>query len=221
MEESSKSLREVVETRMDSFLQIKKGKQLFEGSVIYEEGDLIEAVFPEITEVVVGDQLPCLMTDNYETISNFEAVVVAKEKNRLFLFHSPTVIEFREQRRRYPRFDVDMSGWIRYKADPGQHRFSLHTQRVALINLSLGGLALRVDRPIPREQTITFSTELYGRHREDGVVLAELQVIHERMEGGFYFYGCKIVRIQARYFHALRKYILQRQLEERRHFLPE
>lgn len=201
---------------MESFLQIKKGKQFFEGSVTYEEGDLIEVVFQDALEVVVGDQLPCLLTDNYETISNFEAVVIAKQKNRLFLFHSPTMIEYREQRRRYPRFDVSLDAWTQCNSVPGQGSFSIYTQRVELTNLSLGGVALRADKPIPHEEQLIFSTELYGRQRKDGVVRAELQVIHERKDKESYYYGCKIIGIHARYFHTLRKYILERQLEERR-----
>lgn len=65
---------------MESILQIKRDNRMIEGQVTYEEGDLIEAVFPSLLDVTVGDQLPCLMTSDYETISNFEAVVVAKEK---------------------------------------------------------------------------------------------------------------------------------------------
>lgn len=99
---------------MESIIQIRKGNQLVEGHVTYEEGDLIEAVFPQHLDVTVGDQIPCLLTADYETISNFEAVVVARDKNRLFLFHSPTASEFREQRRRYPRFDMEVKGWIQY-----------------------------------------------------------------------------------------------------------
>ncbi|USG64849.1 PilZ domain-containing protein [Brevibacillus ruminantium] len=202
---------------MESFLQIKKGKQLFEGNVTYEEGDLIEVVFPDDLEVSVGDQLPCLLTDNYETISNFEAVVLAKEKNRVFLFHSPTVVEYREQRRRYPRFDVNLSAWVQCKLTSAHGRLPLHAQRVQLTNLSLGGLALRTEKQLACENKFILSTELYGRGRSDGAIQVEVQVIHQRMEKDTYHYGCKIVGIQSRYFHTLRKYILERQLEERRH----
>jgi c-di-GMP-binding flagellar brake protein YcgR len=201
---------------MESILQIRKGKQLFEGSVTYEEGDLIEAVFPDQVEVTVGDQLPCLRTSNYDTISNFEAVVLAKERNRLFLFHSPTVLEFREQRRRYPRFDMDVKGWIQYQpVDPAVDNVFSY-QKVDLVNLSLGGLAIRTNKPVPGKRKLFFYVELYGRNRADGIVQAELQVIHERVEGPHYFYGCKIVGISSRYFLTLRKYLLQRQLAERR-----
>ncbi|MFD2369135.1 PilZ domain-containing protein [Brevibacillus sp. GCM10020057] len=187
-----------------------------EGNVTYEEGDLIEAVFPGLTDVTVGDQLPCLLTIDYESVINFEAVVVAREKNRLFLFHSPTATEFREQRRRYPRFDMDLKGWIQYPSKEPDSLFSVHSQMVDLVNLSLGGLAFRMDKSIPEEQSIIFSAELYGRNRPDGVIKAELKVIHERIEGPHHLFGCTINGINARHFHNLRKYILQRQLEERR-----
>ncbi|UYZ13015.1 PilZ domain-containing protein [Brevibacillus sp. WF146] len=206
---------------MESILQIRKGKQLFEGSVTYEEGDLIEAVFPDQVEVTVGEQLPCLRTSNYDTISNFEAVVLAKERNRLFLFHSPTVLEFREQRRRYPRFDMDVQGWIQYQSVDPAAANAFSYQKVDLVNLSLGGLAIRTNKPVPDERKLFFYVELYGRNRADGIVQADLQVIHERVEGPHYFYGCKIVGISSRYFHTLRKYLLQRQLAERRMIQPE
>lgn len=201
---------------MESILQIKQGNRMFEGSVTYEEGDLIEAVFPTKMEVAVGDQLPCLLTQDYETISNFEAVVVAKEQNRLFLFHSPTVVEFREQRRRYPRFDMNLKGWIQYRTQKPASLFSVCSQMVDLVNVSLGGLAFRSDKPIPCEQPVYFSAELYGRNRPDGIIKTELKVLHERVEGSHYLFGCTIKGISARHFHNLRKYLLQRQLEERR-----
>lgn len=201
---------------MESILQIKKGNKMFEGNVTYEEGDLIEAVFPDQVDVTVGEQLPCLLTIDYESINTFEAVVVAKEKNRLFLFHSPTVVEFREQRRRYPRFDMEVKGWIQYPSQEPDSVLSVYSLMVDLVNLSLGGLAFRADKAIPKEQLILFSAELYGRNRPDGVIKAELVVIHERIEGPHHLYGCTIKGINARHFHNLRKYILQRQIEERR-----
>ncbi|KQL44926.1 glycosyltransferase [Brevibacillus choshinensis] len=201
---------------MESILQIKKGNRMIEGNVTYEEGDLIEAVFPCQVDVTVGDQLPCLLTIDYESVNNFEAVVVAKENNRLFLFHSPTAVEFREQRRRYPRFDMELKGWIQYPSKEPDSLFSVYSQMVDLVNLSLGGLAFRSDKPIPEEQPILFSAELHGRNRPDGVIKAELQVIHERIEGRHHMLGCTIKGINARHFHNLRKYILQRQIEERR-----
>jgi c-di-GMP-binding flagellar brake protein YcgR len=201
---------------MDTILQIKTGKKLYEGNVTYEEGDLIEAVFADKPELSVGDQLPCLMTSNYETISNFEAVVIAKDENRVFFFHSPTALEFREQRRRYPRFDMDVKGWIQLgSADPAE-RFAVCNHMVDLINLSLGGLAIRTDRQLPLDSEPLFFVELYGRNCPDGLIRASLQIIHERIENSHYYYGCKIKTIRSRYFHNLRKYILQRQLEERR-----
>ncbi|GED59649.1 PilZ domain-containing protein [Brevibacillus formosus] len=201
---------------MESIIQIRKGNRVIEGHVTYEEGDLIEAVFPGPLDVTVGDQIPCLLTADYETISTFEAVVVAKDKNRLFLFHSPTAAEFREQRRRYPRFDMEVKGWIQYPTQEPDSFFSVYSQMVYLVNLSLGGLAFRSDKQIPEDQQIVFSFELYGRNRPDGVVKTDLVIIHERIEGPNYFYGCTIKGINARHFHNLRKYILHRQIEERR-----
>ncbi|MCK9907439.1 hypothetical protein MXD63_46505, partial [Frankia sp. Cpl3] len=72
-----------------------------------------EVVFAEQINVAAGDPVACLLTRNFEAIHNFEGVVLAREDHRLILFHSPTLIEFREQRRRYPRFDTDVKGWIR------------------------------------------------------------------------------------------------------------
>lgn len=206
---------------MESIIQIRKGNQVVEGQVTYGEGDLIEAVFPQQLEVTVGDQIPCLLIGDFETISNFEAVVVAKDKNRLFLFHSPTISEFREQRRRYPRFDMDVKGWVQYPTQEPDSLFSVYSQMAYLVNMSIGGLAFRVDKPVPVDKGIVFSFELYGRNRPDGVVKTELNVIHERIEGPHYFYGCTIQSISARHFHNLRKYILHRQIEERRQVVIE
>ncbi|MGZ0052125.1 PilZ domain-containing protein [Brevibacillus gelatini] len=206
---------------MESIIQIRKGNRVVEGQVTYGEGDLIEAVFPQQLEVTVGDQIPCLLIGDFETISNFEAVVVAKDKNRLFLFHSPTISEFREQRRRYPRFDMDVKGWVQYPTQEPDSLFSVYSQMAYLVNMSIGGLAFRVDKPVPVDQGIVFSFELYGRNRPDGVVKTELNVIHERIEGPHYFYGCTIQSISARHFHNLRKYILHRQIEERRQVVIE
>lgn len=201
---------------MDRIIQIKKEKKVIEGTVIYEEGDLIEASFASDPEIYVGDQLPCLLTSDYETISTFQGVVLAKDKNRLFLFHSPTVTEFREQRRRYPRFDMAIKGWLQYHAQEPVTLFSINSLMVDLVNLSLGGLAFRSDKPVPTDSPLYFSAELYGRNRPDGVIKGEIQVIHEQQKAPHFLYGCTFKGMKSRYFHNLRKYILQRQLEERR-----
>lgn len=201
---------------MESMIQIKKGSRMIEGIVTYEEGDLIEALFPCDPEVMVGDQLRCLLTADYETISTFDAVVVATDNHKLFLFHSPTAAEFREQRRRYPRFDMDVKGWLQYRTQEPRSLLSLNNQMVDLLNLSLGGLAFRTDREIPNDQPLYFSAELYGRNRPDGLIKAELSIMHERFSPPYRLYGCTIKGIHARHFHNLRKYILHRQLEERR-----
>lgn len=201
---------------MESMIQIKRGNRMVEGIVTYEEGDLIEALFSDETEVAVGDQLRCLLTPDYETISTFEAVVVAREKNKLFLFHSPTATEFREQRRRYPRFDMEIKGWLQYRTQEPASLLSLSNQMVDLLNLSLGGLAFRTEKELPIDQPFFFSAELYGRNRPDGVIKVEMQAIHTRLVGGHHHYGCTIKGISARHFHNLRKYILHRQLQERR-----
>jgi c-di-GMP-binding flagellar brake protein YcgR len=201
---------------MDRIIQIKKEKKVIEGTVIYEEGDLIEALFDSAPEISVGDQLPCLLTSDYETFSNFQGVVVAREKNRLFFFYSPTVTEFREQRRRYPRFDMDIKGWLQYRAQEPVTLFSVNSLMVDLVNLSLGGLAFRSDRQVPADASLFFSAELYGRNRPDGVIKGEIQVIHEQQKAPYFLYGCTFRGLTGRYFHNLRKYILQRQLEERR-----
>jgi c-di-GMP-binding flagellar brake protein YcgR len=202
--------------QMSSILQIKMGMKMYEGNVTYEEGDLIEAVFSDKPEVRVGDQLRCLMTTHFETISNFEAVVIAKQENRVFFFHSPTVLEFREQRRRYPRFDMDRKGWIQYQTPDTTTRQLVPAQWVDLMNLSLGGLAFRSNKPIPADGELTFFVDLYGQNRPDGFVRAKLKVLHDKTEPPYYLYGCKITSIGSRSFLNLRKYILQRQLEERR-----
>lgn len=201
---------------MESMIQIKRGNHTIEGIVTYEEGDLVEALFSCELEVTVGDQLRCLLTADYESITTFDAVVVAKDKRKLFLFHSPTATEFREQRRRYPRFDMKLKGWLQYRTQEPISLLSLSNQMVDLVNLSLGGLAFRTDREIPDDQPIYFSAELYGRNRPDGLIKAELSIIHERLVPPYRLYGCTIKGINARHFHNLRKYILHRQLEERR-----
>jgi hypothetical protein len=206
--------------QMESILQIRMGKKLYEGNVTYEEGDLIEAVFPLRPDVTVGDQLPCLMTSHFETITHFEAVVLAKQENRVFLFHSPTALEFREQRRRYPRFDMDRKGWIQYQSPDDTGRFAMSAHLVNLVNLSLGGLAFRSNKPIPADAPLSLFVDLYDRNRPDGIVQANLQVLHEKTDPPHYLYGCKITSMGSRSFHNLRKYLLQRQLEERSQIRP-
>ncbi|WP_421616998.1 PilZ domain-containing protein [Brevibacillus sp. TJ4] len=200
---------------MDRIIQIKKEKKTIEGTVIYEEGDLIEALFETAPEVVVGDQLPCLLTSDYETFVTFQGVVLARENNRLFFFYSPTVAEFREQRRRYPRFDMDLRGWLQYPAQEPT-LFSINSLMVDLVNLSLGGMAFRCDRQVPSEAPLYFSAELYGRNRPDGVISGEIVIIHEQHKSPYFLYGCKFRGLTSRYLHNLRKYLLQRQLDERR-----
>ena len=201
---------------MDRIIQIRKEQKVLEGSVIYEEGDLIEASFASDPQVIVGEQLSCLLTSDYETIWTFQGVVVARDKNRLFLFYSPTASEFREQRRRYPRFDMGIKAWLRYPCPEPVGQFADKVKTVDLLNLSLGGLAFRTEKPVPAEVPLFFSAELYGRNRPDGVIAGEVQLIHEQHKPPYYLYGGTFKGMRSRYFHNLRKYLLQRQLEERR-----
>ncbi|NGQ96670.1 PilZ domain-containing protein [Brevibacillus sp. SYP-B805] len=198
---------------MESILQIKRGKKMYEGKVTYEEGDLLQAVFDEKVDLPVGDPVSCMITRNFEQMHTFEGVILAKDDNKLIVFHSPTAKEFKEQRRRYPRFEVNLKGWIRL---PGteQEKSILFYPSVELVNISLGGLAFRFDQKIPLKARLPFYTELYGRGREDGEVKAHLEVTHAREDEGAMLYGCKIVEIDSKNLLTLRKYLLQRQLEE-------
>jgi c-di-GMP-binding flagellar brake protein YcgR len=198
---------------MESILQIKRGKKMYEGKVTYEEGDLLQVVFDEQIDLPVGDPVNCMITRNYEEMHTFEGVILARDEKRLIVFHSPTAIEYKEQRRRYPRFDVSWKGWIRV---PGTEKpkATLVYPSVNVVNVSLGGLAFRFDQKLPMKTRIPFYTELYGRNREEGEVKAHLEVMHMKDEADSYLYGCKIVEIDSKSLLTLRKYLLQRQLEE-------
>ncbi|WP_134685722.1 PilZ domain-containing protein [Brevibacillus migulae] len=198
---------------MESILQIKRGKKMYEGKVTYEEGDLLEVVFEEEIDFSVGDPIPCMITRNYEQMNNFEGVILARDAHRLIIFHSPTAVEFKEQRRRYPRFDVSFDGWIRLpESDPAKH--PLIDPMVEVINVSLGGLAFRYNEKLKVKTVMPFYMELYGKNRDDGVVNARLEILHIKEEGGSYLYGCRIIEINSKNLLVLRKYLLQRQLEE-------
>jgi len=198
---------------MESILQVKRGKKMYEGKVTYEEGDLLEVVFEEEIDFSVGDPIPCMITRNYEQMNNFEGVILARDAHRLIIFHSPTAVEFKEQRRRYPRFDVLIEGWIRLP-EAAATKQPLIDPMVEVINVSLGGLAFRFDQKLKVKTQLPIYIELYGKNREDGAVHARLEVLHTKEEGGSYLYGCKINEINSKNLLVLRKYLLQRQLEE-------
>lgn len=195
---------------MDSIIQVKIAKKLCEGTITYEEGDLIEASFPEELNVSVGDPLQCMITRNFTEINSFQGIILAKEPSRLIIFNPPSVIEFKEQRRRYPRYDVNVPGWIRVLT-PDRGKNGLSDPKVEVVNLSLGGLAFRFDQKLAPKTNLTFYTELYGR--EEGVIQSHLEVIHINEEDGF-VHGCKVVDMTSKSLHELRKYLLQRQLDE-------
>ncbi len=199
---------------MKSIIQIQLGKKMYEGNVTYEEGDIVDADFSESVAVSVGDPVRCMITRNYEELYTFEGVVLAKEAKRLILFNPLSVVEYREGRRRYPRFDVSVPGWIRLPHMQQEKGYTLDPE-VEVVNISLGGVAFRFDRPLPEKTPLTFYTELYGRNREDEAIRSHLEVVHVKQDNG-YLHGCKITGISGKDLHTLRKYLLKRQLELRK-----
>lgn len=198
---------------MDNFIQIKRGKKLVEGVVKYEQGDIVEARFEEVVDVSVGDPVSCMITRDLSEIYSFEGIVIAREPMRLIIFNPPTVLEYKEQRRRYPRYDVNLPGWIRV-ASSDVSKTGLADPKVEVINLSLGGLAFRYDQKLTPKTHVSFYSELYGR--DSGIVQSKLEVVHVNEQDG-YVHGCKVVDITGKSLHELRKYLLQRQLEELKH----
>lgn len=198
---------------MVTIIQIKFGETTTDGKITYEEGDLIEAIFPETVEVKVGEQVNCVLKNDYETVQVFEAVVLAKDDNRLILFSSPTAAEYREQRRRYPRFDVHIKGWLQYPSQDASEKFAITNHMIEMVNISLGGLAFRSEKELPVKEDLLFFMELYGRNRDDGLIRANIDILHEKTDEQ-YLYGCKIKTISSKHFHNLRRYLLKRQLEE-------
>lgn len=197
---------------MESILQIKVDEKIYEGNVTYEEGDLIEAVFSERIAFSAGESVNCLLTRSYEAVHSFQGVVLAREHNRLILFHPPTAVEFREQRRRYPRFDVKLAGWIR-QLHMDASQITYRDTSIEIINIGLGGLAFRCEKQLPLNAVFVVYTELAELNHGGDIMQARVQILHERAEKSF-LYGCKIKEITSKNFHTLRKYILQRQLEE-------
>ncbi len=195
---------------MEDIIQIKHGKKMIEGSVKYEQGDIVEAVFEEEIEISVGDPVSCMITRDLSEIYSFQGVVLAKEPKRLIIFNPPSVLEFKEQRRRYPRYDVTLPGWIRVVSQ-NTSKTGIADPKVEVVNLSLGGLAFRFEQKIAPKTQLTFYSELYGR--EKGIVQSKLEVIHINEQDG-YVHGCKIIDITSKSLHELRKYLLHRQLQE-------
>lgn len=198
---------------MENFIQIKRGTKLIEGVVKYEQGDLVEARFEEEIDVSVGDPVSCMITRDLSEIYSFEGIVMAKEPKRLIIFNPPSVLEFKEQRRRYPRYDVNLPGWIRISS-PAAPKLGLADPKVEVVNLSLGGIAFRFNQKLAPKSHVSFYSELYGR--DEGIVQSKLEIIHVNDQDG-YVHGCKIVDITSKSLHELRKYLLQRQLEELKH----
>ena len=195
---------------MESVIQVKIANKLFEGTITYEEGDLVEASFSEELDVSVGDPLQCMITRNLSEITSFQGITLAKEPHRLIIFNPPSVLEFKEQRRRYPRFDIKIPGWIRVLV-PGGAKMGISDPKVEVVNVSLGGVAFRFDQKLAPKTNLTFYTELYGR--DEGVIQSRLEVIHINEEDGF-VHGCKVVDMTSKSLHELRKYLLQRQLDD-------
>ncbi|RNB92350.1 PilZ domain-containing protein [Brevibacillus fluminis] len=188
---------------MDSIVQIKLGKKMYEGQVTYQEGDVVEVVFSEPLTAQVGDPVSCLITHNYSEIQNFNGVILAKDDKRIILFYSPTATEFREQRRRYPRFDVNFDAVLERKQEDG----STNKLIVKVTNVSLGGLALHTSEKLASKTEYRISVQL-----PDARVDLAVMNIYTREENGFH-YGCKVTSISSKNLHVLRRYILNRQLE--------
>lgn len=192
---------------MDPIVQIKWGKKMYEGTVTYQEGDIVEVVFHEPLGAAVGDPVNCIITHNYSEVQNINGVVLAKDDKRIILFYSPTITEFREQRRRYPRFDVEVDGLIRVQAEDGTREELI----VKVTNVSLGGVAIESRERLQIKTPFRLAMELTGQ-RNEGRVELNAEIIHIREQERF-LYGCKVTGISARSLHILRRYILNRQLE--------
>ncbi|MGD8191967.1 PilZ domain-containing protein [Brevibacillus ginsengisoli] len=195
---------------MENFIQIKRGNRMIEGLVKYEQGDIVEARFEEDVEISVGDPVSCMITRDLSEIYSFEGIALAREPKRLIIFNPPSILEYKEHRRRYPRYDVNLAGWIRVPLEIAPKE-GQNSPRVEVVNLSLGGIAFRANYKLSPKSQVSFYAELYGR--EEGILESKLEVIHVSEEDG-YVHGCKIVDITGKSLHELRKYLLQRQLEE-------
>lgn len=192
---------------MNSIVQIKLGKKMYEGQVTYQEGDVVEVVFYEPLDAAVGDPVACMMTHNYSEIQNFNGVILAKDDKRIVLFYSPTAAEFREQRRRYPRFDVDLDTLLEYKLEDG----TLSKLIVKVTNVSLGGLAIQTPERLAAKAECRITMQVPDS-LSDGRVDLNVQIIYAREEKE-YLYGCKVTGVTSKNLHVLRRYILNRQLE--------
>ncbi len=199
-------------------IQIQKGNEMLEGQVTYEEGDLVEATFDARPAINVGEPVRCMVMRSFDEMYTFEGIIIAKDDSKLYIFHSPTVAEFREQRRRYPRFDVNVKAFVQMigEKQEGLQRFQIPT--VEVINVGLGGLAFRYEKQLEVDTQLAIFMELLGKNVEEGAIGADLVVIHAKEDtksgkGGF-IHGCRVTEINGRNLHKLRKYLLQRQLEE-------
>ncbi|GAA4727141.1 PilZ domain-containing protein [Brevibacillus fulvus] len=196
---------------MESVIHLKIGEKMYQGEVTYEEGDLLEAVFPERLHITIGNSYDCLISRNLDILDSFQAVLLAKKDKRIVLFHSPTIAEFREQRRRYPRFDVNFRGWLKGVQHAAAH--GPKSLMIEVINVGMGGFAFRCEQKLSLQQTYHLFTELPGPGKDKEQLQAKVEILHERTTRSL-MYGCKIVGISPKNLHILRRYILSRQLQQ-------
>lgn len=190
-------------------IRICLGKLVYEGRITYEEGDLVKAVFPQQINHAIGDQANCTITDETGEEYSFEGTILANEGNELLLFKPLEEWAEGRQNRRYPRFDVQLTGWMSYPdEDEGAE--------IRVVNIGLGGFAFLYHQALPIKRSFTFRLNPYGHLQEataDTLIEATAEVVHIKEEAE-YLHGCEITHIPEQSLHILRKYLLQRQMEK-------
>ncbi len=183
------------------YIQIIWQNKIRLGEIEDIEGEVMHVFLKNPAEFEIGDSVHCL----FSTI-RFESKVLKKDNQCIYLFIPIFLKKFPNERRKFPRLDVNCSALINDFLSEKVFEQAA-TMEVNIIDISLSGFGLLSCRPL--KKNIPYF--LYVKGQE--LSLNPKVIIHnEKYTDQGIRYGSEILSISKKDLCLLRKFILSEQL---------
>ncbi|MFS0725015.1 PilZ domain-containing protein [Paenibacillus sp. 1P07SE] len=195
---------------VDAKVAVEKRNFVATGIITYVLGEIIEVELPQYDTFVLGEQVKLIIYSR-SGMFVFESSVIAKHRGALMVINPPENRRRFNDKREYPRVEVDCSGTLHAMKNPSSRQEWAMPSPVDFVidNMSMGGLGLKltVDLGISRTWLLEVRLDL-GFDLPCG-----LEIIRsDRSADGFY-YGASFTGLPQDHAGRLRSFILRRQIE--------
>jgi len=195
-----------------SQVTVEKDAYVSTGVVTYVEGDMLEIKLSDAKMFEKGELVKLTVYSKYG-FQILASSVIARDEGVLTLFNPPEHKSF-INRRKHPRIEVEDTGRIcSLREEPDGKDLLDEPRSILLRNISLGGVGFTVDNPRLLKPKLFADIEM---DIISGIVPCTVEINRmQLMEGGLFFIGAKIVRMEKSHMNSLRGYILRHQIHSR------